>query len=41
MQWKEDATQGIIVAGGQGQGNSLTQLSFPQEVFVGRLGTVY
>ncbi|CAF5177654.1 unnamed protein product [Rotaria sp. Silwood1] len=41
MKWEEDATQGIIVAGGQGEGNSLTQLNHPQGVVVDQLGTVY
>ncbi|CAF5097901.1 unnamed protein product, partial [Rotaria sp. Silwood1] len=41
MKWEEDATQGIIVAGGQGQGNSLTQLYYPNGVVVDQLGTVY
>ncbi|CAF5189479.1 unnamed protein product, partial [Rotaria sp. Silwood1] len=27
MKWIKDATEGIIVAGGQGQGNGLAQLS--------------
>ncbi|CAF4397993.1 unnamed protein product, partial [Rotaria magnacalcarata] len=31
----------IIVAGGQGQGNGLTQLSYPRGVVVDQLGTVY
>ncbi|CAF5104029.1 unnamed protein product, partial [Rotaria sp. Silwood1] len=33
--------EGIIVAGGQGQGNDLTQLSSFQGVVVDQLGTVY
>ncbi|CAF4404759.1 unnamed protein product, partial [Rotaria magnacalcarata] len=33
--------EGIIVAGGQGQGNGLTQLSYPRGVVVDQLGTVY
>ncbi|CAF5028268.1 unnamed protein product [Rotaria sp. Silwood1] len=37
----EGAKQGIVVAGGQGQGNDLTQLSCPQGVVVDQLGTVY
>jgi DNA-binding beta-propeller fold protein YncE len=37
----EDAKQGIVVAGGQGQGNGLTQLSIPEGVVVDQLGTVY
>ncbi|CAF4526023.1 unnamed protein product, partial [Rotaria socialis] len=35
------AKQGIIVAGGQGSGNSLTQLSSPYGVFVDHLSTIY
>ncbi|CAF5152336.1 unnamed protein product, partial [Rotaria sp. Silwood1] len=41
MKWKEHAKQGIVVAGGQGQGNSLTQLHEPEGVIVDQLGTVY
>ena len=35
------AKEGIVVAGGQGQGNGLTQLSNPRGVIVDQLGTVY
>ncbi|CAF2994839.1 unnamed protein product [Rotaria sp. Silwood2] len=41
MKWVEGAKQGIVVAGGQGQGNGLTQLSYSQGVVVDQLGTVY
>ncbi|CAF3917916.1 unnamed protein product [Rotaria sp. Silwood1] len=41
MKWVEGAKQGIIVAGDQGQGNGLTQLSCPRGVVVDQLGTVY
>jgi DNA-binding beta-propeller fold protein YncE len=41
MKWEEGAKQGIVVAGDQGQGNSLTQLSFPKGIVVDQLGTVY
>ncbi|CAF5089418.1 unnamed protein product, partial [Rotaria sp. Silwood1] len=41
MKWMEGAKQGVVVAGGQGQGNGLTQLSSPQGVVVDQLGTVY
>ena len=41
MKWVEGAKQGIVVAGGQGKGNGLTQLSYPQGVVVDQLGTVY
>ncbi|CAF5082809.1 unnamed protein product, partial [Rotaria sp. Silwood1] len=39
--WMEGAKQGIVVTGGQGQGNGLTQLSCPEGVVVDQLGTVY
>jgi DNA-binding beta-propeller fold protein YncE len=41
MKWMEGAKQGIVVAGGQGAGNGLTQLSYPRGVIVDQLGTVY
>ncbi|CAF1645431.1 unnamed protein product [Didymodactylos carnosus] len=41
MKWVEGAKQGILVAGDQGQGNGLTQLSCPKGVVVDQLGTVY
>jgi sugar lactone lactonase YvrE len=41
MKWVEGAKQGIVVAGGQGKGNGLTQLSYPKGVVVDQLGTVY
>ncbi|CAF1323517.1 unnamed protein product [Didymodactylos carnosus] len=41
MKWVEGAKQGIVVAGDQGEGNGLTQLSNPWGVVVDQLGTVY
>ncbi|CAF5082566.1 unnamed protein product, partial [Rotaria sp. Silwood1] len=41
MKWMEGAKQGIVVAGGQGKENGLTQLSSPRGVVVDQLGTVY
>ncbi|CAF5079206.1 unnamed protein product [Rotaria sp. Silwood1] len=41
MKWMEGAKQGIVVAGGQGERNDLTQLSSPQGVVVDQLSTVY
>ncbi|CAF5092517.1 unnamed protein product [Rotaria sp. Silwood1] len=41
MKLEKGAKQGLVVAGGQAQGNSLTQLSSPQGVVVDQLGTVY
>jgi sugar lactone lactonase YvrE len=41
MKWMKDATEGFIVAGGQGRGNGLTQLSCPQGMIVDHSGTVY
>ncbi|CAF1430472.1 unnamed protein product [Rotaria sordida] len=37
----EGAKQGIVVAGGQGRGNGLTQMFGPEGVVVDQLGTVY
>ncbi|CAF3294872.1 unnamed protein product [Rotaria sp. Silwood2] len=41
MKWVEGAKQGIVVAGGQGEANSLTQLYCPGGVVVDQFGTVY
>ncbi|CAF1571461.1 unnamed protein product, partial [Rotaria sordida] len=41
MKWNKGAKEGIVVAGGQGQGNALTQLSCPNGLFVDTLGTTY
>ncbi|CAF5105655.1 unnamed protein product [Rotaria sp. Silwood1] len=41
MKWMEGAKQGIVVAGGQGEGNGVTQLSSPRGVVADQLGTVY
>ena len=41
MKWMEGAKEGIVVAGGQGEGNSLRQLSYPRGVVVDQLDTVY
>jgi sugar lactone lactonase YvrE len=41
MKWMEGAKQGIVVAGGQGAENGLTQLYGPEGVIVDQLGTVY
>jgi sugar lactone lactonase YvrE len=41
MKWVEGAKQGIVVAGGQGEGNGLAQLFNPFGVVVDQLGTVY
>ena len=35
------ATEGIIVAGGQGKGSALSQLNVPEGVIVDQLGTLY
>ena len=39
--WIKSAKEGIVVAGGQGHGNSLTQLNLPEEVFVDVFETIY
>ncbi|CAF1528088.1 unnamed protein product [Rotaria sp. Silwood1] len=41
MKWNKDAKEGVAVAGGQGQGEALTQLSHPNGLFVNTLGTIY
>ncbi|CAF4966335.1 unnamed protein product, partial [Rotaria socialis] len=41
MKWVEGAKEGIVVAGGQGKGSALTQLSCPNGIFVDTLGTLY
>ncbi len=41
MKWMKDAKEGTVVTGGQGEGNSLTQLSRPTAVTVDHLGNVY
>jgi sugar lactone lactonase YvrE len=37
----KDAKEGIVVAGGQDQGNGLRQLSDPRGIIVDQLGSVY
>ncbi|CAF1040229.1 unnamed protein product [Adineta steineri] len=39
--WKQGDIKGELVAGGNGQGNSLKQLSFPRGVIVDHLGQIY
>jgi sugar lactone lactonase YvrE len=41
MKWMKDTIEGIVVAGGQGAGNGLAQLSCPRGVIVDQLGTLY
>ncbi|CAF4812991.1 unnamed protein product, partial [Rotaria magnacalcarata] len=41
MKWNKGAKEGIVVAGGQGAGNTLTQVSYPYGLFVDTLGTLY
>ncbi|CAF4576217.1 unnamed protein product, partial [Rotaria magnacalcarata] len=41
MKWNKCAKEGIVVVGGQSQGNALTQLSSLQGIFVDTLGTLY
>ncbi|CAF1437822.1 unnamed protein product [Adineta ricciae] len=41
MKWRKDAQEGIIVAGGNGQGNRLNQLNSPQGIFVDDLNQIY
>ena len=39
--WRQDGTEGIIVAGGNGKGDQLNQLNFPAYIFIDREDTVY
>jgi sugar lactone lactonase YvrE len=41
MKWIKGAKEGIVVAGGHGQGDSLKQLSLPQGVAVDQMGHVF
>ncbi|CAF5000782.1 unnamed protein product, partial [Rotaria magnacalcarata] len=41
MKWNKDAKEGIVVAGGQVGGSSLTQLSTPNGLFIDMLGVLY
>ena len=41
MKWVKGAKEGIVVAGGQGQGKELRQLSDPHGVLVDAAGNVY
>jgi len=41
MKWLKGATEGIVVAGDQGKGNSSRQLFNPLGVVVDQLGSVY
>ena len=41
MKWNKDAKEGIVVAGGQGKGSALTQLSYPNGLFVDTSSTIY
>ncbi|CAF1359196.1 unnamed protein product, partial [Rotaria magnacalcarata] len=39
--WNTGPKEGIVGAGGQGAGNTLTQVSYPYGLFVDTLGTLY
>ncbi|CAF1491695.1 unnamed protein product [Didymodactylos carnosus] len=41
MKWKKEAKEGIVVAGGQGEGNSTTQLSSLRGIVVDTESTLY
>ncbi|CAF3210586.1 unnamed protein product [Rotaria sp. Silwood2] len=41
MKWEKNAKEGIVMAGGQGPGDSLTQLSSPRGIFIDHFGTLY
>ena len=40
MKWNKGANQGIVVAGGQGEGNALTRLSYPEGLSVDTSDTI-
>lgn len=39
--WAPNATQGVVVAGGNGQGSAANQLNYPSGLFVDNSGNVY
>ena len=41
MKWNKGTNQGIVVAGGRGQGSALTQLSDPRGLFMDTSDTIY
>ena len=41
MKWVKGAIEGIVVAGGQGRGSTLSQLCLPDGIIVDQLGTLY
>jgi sugar lactone lactonase YvrE len=41
MKWMKDAKEGIVVAGGEGEGDDLTRLSHPAGILVDQWGTIY
>ena len=41
MKWNKGANQGIVVVGRRREGSALTQLSYPQGLFVDTSGTIY
>ena len=41
MKWLKSAKEGIIVAGGHGQGNSLNQFDWPLGLIVSEVGDIY
>ncbi|CAF2049752.1 unnamed protein product [Rotaria magnacalcarata] len=41
MKWAKEANEGIAIAGGQGEGNALAQLSCPCGVFIDNSNTLY
>ncbi|CAF1539894.1 unnamed protein product [Adineta ricciae] len=41
MKWLKDAREGIVVAGGNGQGHNLNQLSYPTSLIANDFGQIY
>ena len=41
MKWMKNRKEGIVVAGGNGRGSQITQLSYPRGIVVDRFGHIY
>ena len=41
IKWIKGAKKGVVVAGGQGEGSSLKQLSYPLGLIVNKIGDIY
>ena len=41
MKWMKNGKEGIVVAGGNGRGDNLTQLGYPRAILVDPFGQIY